>query len=784
MTNYTIVTQRFNDEWRNGSNFATSPTSDYSTVLKGNVGDRIKLTQTIEISVTVNPYLIQTIEYDATSDATYGEFIGTGINFLTEGIYVGAVLNIDWGGGAVQSATVNLIYGTGYNKLRVTKANLTTGGIVDGDIRQDFRMRLTSVPDTLIYRYGLNSNSATTASYTSWFDSNQQAYYVSNLTGSLQDLTRVGLGVKSWDLSESVQAKFDSTSGTYFHQYTVEHIFKIPFYVEGEYDNINDQTSPTRFNGTNSVRYDNGWFFGGTILGEYIKAEIQGGLGNVGYFYENFNGLANNYEVQDVVITNADNSGVLEGTVANTVTFSVKKNNGNWIAGTNRLLVRHAKLPTQTEYSNQTETYGTIWIYDQAIQTEGAGAVAGTAVISAYTVTINADPTLLDVSLVITYDASEQDLISDASSYLLMVTAGIEPAVGDDRVTLPVSLNQFSKNLDIRGLITGAEIDFFEPFEFDTGVRDLRTFTGWDGDLGGTTCVLTRDASYASSITKAQFKIISTDGSEEINLLTINVPLGASAMATYGGYYYQLLNVDVQGSFNLPSDEDLNRITALASIPKPATATQTMTFALGFQIPWRDWIFNNTVPNEFYDPAENQNLQNFKTSNYSNVDGFEVFAVWDFTVNLLGVDTIYRCLTAESNVYDFDTNGATYSATVTYYDENNDLTENLFVDQNVRIEIAFAHTTGTVTLANIEAYIWIERDGSDQQPWFLHSSKDFTNPLNPLTPSDTLSAGNTQFVEVVSVNNLITIKCLTNRDNLQNGVQYNVYGRIKNKTVA
>jgi hypothetical protein len=782
MTSYSVILQRFNDEWNNGATFATNPTTVYSTDLQGNVGDRIKLTQTIEISVTVNPNQIQTIQYNATADATYGEFVGTGINFLTEGMYVGAVLDIDWGGGAVVSATVGLITGTSSNTLRVTKANLTAAGIVDGDIRTDFRMRLTSVPDTLIYKYGINPNGFTGISYSSWFDSNIQGYYIANLTGSLQTMTRIGLGIKSWDLS-TVQAKYDATVATYKFQYTVEHEFKIPFYIASQYENLNDGTSPDKFLGTASVTYDNGWFFGGSVLGEYIKAEIKGGLGSVGYFKENFNGYANNYEIQDVVITNSDNSGVLEGTVANTVTFSVKNNLTNWTAGTSKLILRHAKLPTSTEYSNKPVVFDTIWIYDQAVQVEGAGAVAGTAVITTYTVTINADPTLLDVSVVITYDAGEQSLISDTSDYLLFVTAG--STATNDRVSLPVDLNKFSKNLDVTGLITQVDVEFFEPFEFNGGSRRLASWTGWDGDLGGVKATVTKNATTVCAIKSAKFKIISTDGTETLELLSINVPIGKINTVDVGGQSYQILNVDVQGGFTLPTGEQLNRITGDATVPASPGASQLFVFELGFQTPWREWVFNNSVPNSLYDAAEPQNNQNFKTSNYSNVDSFEVFPIWEFVLLTDGgVETTYRKLTYESNVSDFDTNGATFTAVTVYYDEDNNVTSNVYVDKNVRIEISFTHALGIITLANIEGYIWIERDGSTQAPWFLHTSKDFTSPLNPLTPSDTLASGNTQFVEVVSSNNLIKLICFTNRDNLQDGVSYNIYGRIKNETLA
>lgn len=785
MTNYSIIAQRFNTEFRNGSTFATNPTTDFSVDLKANVGELCKLTQTIEISVTVNPDEIQTIQYNATSDATYGEFVGTGINFMTQGLYTGAVLDVTWGGGPAVSATVSIISGPGYNTLKVTKANLTTAGIVDGDIRTDFKFRLTSVPDTLIYKYGLNKNDFTGTNYTSWFDNNIQGYYISNLTTSLQTMTRIGLGIKSWDLS-TVQAKFDSTSGTYFHQYTVEHTFRIPHYVEGEYENINDGTSPDRFLGTASIRYDNGWFFGGTTLGEYIKVEIKGGPGNVGYFKESFNGYANNYAIQNVAISNADNSGVLEGTVVNTLTFQIKKNSAGNFSSSSKVILYHSKLPTQTEYQNKTTDFSTLWIFESLVTTETAAPVSGT-IITNFNITLNADPTILDVTADIQYTAAQQSLIFNGSNYLTWISVGYEGAMNpDDRVALPVDLDQFSKDLDVPGLITGATVTFFEPFEFYTGVRGITTWTGFDGDLGGTNFEVVRDTSIYSAITKVQFKIISTNGTDEMELLAIDVPIGKVQVVELGSEFYQILNTNTPGSFTLPTNTLLNRIVGETTVPSAPTGSQTYNFRLGFQTPWRDWIFNNTVPNDLYDVTIPQNNQNYKTSNYSNVDGYEVFAVWEATATTqAGVSTITRKLTAESNVTDFDTAGsAGFSGVVKVYTPSVVQTTDLSPYENRIIVVDFPHALGTITKANLEGYIWIERDGSSEPPWFLHSSLDFTKLGHPLLPTDTESTGNTQFVEVRSINNLVQLICQTDHNQIQDGVTYNIYGRLKNKTIV
>lgn len=784
MTEYKVIFQEFRNEFRNGSNFLTDPT-DFSVDLKTNAGELNQVIQTVQIHVIINPDEIQLIQFNTTADATYGEFVGTGVNFINEGLYTGAVIDVFWSGVGPISTTVQLITGPGFNTIRVVKAALITAGITDGQVGTDFIFRLTSYPDVLVYKYGLNALGSTGTNYTGWYDLNEQAYFITNLTTSLQTMTPVGLGIISWNLS-SVQAKKDGTVSTYFHQYTVEHIFRVPQYVEGEYTDIFAGTSPNRYIGTNTIAYDNGWFFGGTTAGNNIKAEIKGGNGNVGFYRESYNGFANNFEILNVAITNADNSGVFEGTVVNTVTFQVKNYAANFTS-TSKLIIYHSKLPTVTEYENKPTAWATIWMFESLSTVASASPVSGT-IITNFNTTVNADPTLLDVTADIQYTTDQQALILNGSNYLLWVSAGNLGALNpDNRVSLPVSIGAFSKNLDIPGLITSAQVDFYEFF--DNSLADPRAnWTGFNGDVGRTSLSIDKlsnivDARTTYSISKVEFKIFATDGTLTGELLNINVPLGPPQFINSNGYKHQIINSDVPGGFNMPQTLAINRMVATSTIPPSASPTQAAFFRIGFQTPWRDWLYNASIPYEFYDTAFTNNNQNYKTSNYSNVNGFEVWAAWYVTMLVGGIETIYEILPPESNVYDFDTNDGTFTATTTYYDQVGNLTNNLYIDQNVLIKMDFVHALGTITLADIEAYMWIERDGSSVQPSFLHSSLDLTDPLNPLEPSQEVSGTNIQFVEIVSANNLVTIYCRTNRDNLQAGVTYNTYGRIKNKTV-
>jgi hypothetical protein len=143
-----------------------------------------------------------------------------------------------------------------------------------------------------------------------------------------------------------------------------------------------------------------------------------------------------------------------------------------------------------------------------------------------------------------------------------------------------------------------------------------------------------------------------------------------------------------------------------------------------------------------------------------------------------GINTDYELYSDSSTIADFDTNGGTFTAITKLYDESGDLTDNVFTDQTIKIEIEFTHALGVLSKSDLWGRIWIEQENATGNPSDLSTHKDFTNPLSPIMPSDTLVTGNTTLVEIVSVNNLVTLICFTNKDNIVDGVNYNIYGRL------
>jgi hypothetical protein len=84
-------------------------------------------------------------------------------------------------------------------------------------------------------------------------------------------------------------------------------------------------------------------------------------------------------------------------------------------------------------------------------------------------------------------------------------------------------------------------------------------------------------------------------------------------------------------------------------------------------------------------------------------------------------------------------------------------------------------------LQTLAAFVWIEINGATASPSYLSSSFDYSSSENRLQPSDELGTGNTQYVEILSETNKVTLICKTNSDNLVAGLDYYIRGRLWHK---
>ena len=778
MNEFNVVSSKFLNELRNGPLFTDNPT-EFTDDLVANVGERIQLQRVISVETSV--FAVDFGSFNYSIGATYGVFQFNG-NWNTEGISVGATVNVIWDGITV-SETIQSITGTNGNTLLLTRGNLDSAGLI-ASTRSDFEIRVTSAPDRIKYQYGLNPLSSNTNNYQSPLSVNTQAYYNNALTGSFQTLSRVGVA-NSWNLG-TVEIKFNGTTNNYVHEFEIKHTFKVPYFVDGELGNIQTSTPPTNLIGSNTLKYGYGLFLAQTN-NNYNRILQDAGLnGSVGYYGENFNGFDNDYEVQNLLITNTQGSLTLEGTTANTVTFQIKNNISNFVTG-QEVVVKHTKLPTATQYQISIFPFSTIWMTEDLNTTVGAASTAG-SIITALTVGLNADNSLLDVSYVITYNSAQQGLILDTDNWLMsvLIDNNTLDANVSNRVNLKVGAENWSFNDDVFGLIQNNDLRFFNSCQTIVYPRssELTDCSGWDGDFTGMHFKFQTKASEGAYIDSAIFRLLAFKNDiEQFEITSTTIPISKivftnPALTTYK---YQLSNASVNNSFNIPLTDDFNKIVLNSIVPNSGDLWQDWRGSLAFEKKWRDWIPNSNVDNVFYDATKPNNNKNIKTSNYSNLNGFDIYAVIDLNVHSgdEGLQTPYRLKSDTSTVLDFDVNGGNGVTGVTsFYDNAGALTDNIYSNQNVTIKVVFTHSSGVLNKACGD--IFIEKVGQVSKPWRLSTHKNWANPLNPLAPTNTLGTGNTAIVEVISISNEVTFICETNNLNLDPEADYIVYGRLQN----
>jgi len=770
MNNFLVTDTKFYNELRNGSLFDLN-LLDFTDSLVGNVEETAQVIKSVSVETSVLASDFGSIEHESLGSVSLFTLNGS---WFTEGISVGATIDIIWNGLLATETVINF---TGVNNsvLRTTNVNLLAQGLADAP-RSDFEIRVSSAPNRMSFKYGLNQLTSTVNDYISPLGGNEQSYYTNNITGGYTDLIKIGTP-NSWNLG-LVEIKFDGTTNDYTHNFTVRHTFKIPYYRDGQLGNIENIVTPNNLSGTNSFKYGFGLFMSETNNSYNRIFEDVGSVGGVGYFDENFNGQVNDYSIQNIVYSNVFDSTTISATESNIVTCQVKNNSGNFLAG-QKVILKHSKLPSESEYTNKVESFNDIWLFDSLETTEGAVSSDST-IITLCTVVLNADPTLLDITFTVSYSVSQQLLIDNTKDWLLSIIVGDETLTPylSNRVTLKIDSDRWAYNGDVSGLVQLNDIRFFAGDETIVvpASSEPTDFKGYDADFVGLNCTFQTKAEENAVVSRATFRLIADNGADSFQLNAIRIPLGSpnytdSSLTTFT---YQIVDNNTQGQYNIQSNDSFNRINIYSQVPISGTVWQDWNIQLAFKVSWRDWIENVSIPNVFYDNTKLNNNKNFKTSNYSALNGYNIYGVIELEMKQGEqgrAETIYRLYSDISRQLDFDVDGANaFTGTVKLYDINNNLVDNVYNNENVRIEVEFDHSLGILSKAHGE--IVIEPKNTTSQEWRLSTIKDWTNDSNPLQPI----TFNT--VQIVSVSNKITLICDTENINLVAGIEYNIYGKI------
>jgi len=769
---YNVISTKFYNELRNGSAFNQN-LGDFNNELTGNVGELVKVI--IELEVEVNEIASSNNIINATQISIgITEFTFNG-HWFNGGFSPNAQVDIIWNNGAnIVTETIITSTGGAGKKLRLTNANLIASGFADGDYT-DLEIRLKTTPDKLFYKYGLNGLNAS-LSYNSELDSNEQTYYGTINNYALTQLQELGQ-YKSWSLGV-VQAQIKNVNGYVFY-YVIEHTFRINYFTDVRLSNFLNNTTPNELAGTNTWRYDFGVYLSTLNFTTNINGDFIGSTGNVGWFNENFNGITSNYQVLSIDYTNSIGLNTLEATKLTVVSIVIKNNVGAFDVN-QKAVVLHSKLPSSTDYSNKQDTYTNIWLLDTLVNTNGAPSVSGT-IIQNLIVTINPlDNTELLIDFEVFFSATQQNLITSDDYFLLAVSLQDDTLTNFnlDRVNLVADVKKYNKDTDVYGLIQSQRLRFYKSdVNLDTinilnGTTD---FNGWDSDFNGVKFEFELHKGKCAKVKSIVFRLLAYKSKDDYFEID-NLPLNINNNGVFN--FCNFIDDNYNNVYLIPNNEDFNTVKITSDTPN--VFWQKISGYFAFKVNWRDWILNSNVPIDFYDNTKPNNNLNKKTSNYSNVNGYNIIGVLDVEVsNNVDADTIYRIKSYNSDIYDFDLNPLQpISGNVTFYDQLNNVINNIYTNYDVRIEVEFEDLTFNFLNISDELIgeIIIEEDGTTLQEYRLNTVRDWYNVNSPIKSS----IGNNK-ADIVITQNKVTLICNTDHLKIDENKNYNIYGRLWKK---
>lgn len=780
------IDRKFLCEYRNGSSFATNPTTDYVSYLQSNVFENVQV---------VAQYKVSTVTFGSTSVKIKFETDGSEIkvthpfaDWSDEGFAVGNTIKVrDASTNTNNSETVNNIVG---NEMFISDTSFFTNmGWTDGDAQPYSILKVTTAPTSLIFQFGLiptNTFVASSDPYASILDGQSQTYSANGITGSYSTLNY--LSTDSSDLGQ-VECKYDGATGTdsEFFTFTVRHTFRVPHYIAAWLVNYENGTIPSNFTGTNSYKWQAKLNFGNNINNPNEgKVFVDDYLdGSVGFIGQNFNTGSSVYTLETDVefVVSGDTVDDPQVGETNVVTAQIKKNDGNFTAGVQCILY-HSKAATTIEYSDNENSFDDNFLFESLANTDGSGAASNVGgCLQNFTCNINgADASLVDISFRLVYPSSYASNLQNDDKIILVVSVEDSSldAEDSDRTTVLLEVTTVDKSTDVEGQISNYQLSI-KQVGAATGYTDAKT---WINSAFEHT--FSFDMAKAANSSDALLKslkyacvALNTSTLDFFELESYNFPLGKIAAEEVDGTTYQVKTLDTTRFLSFPADHPIREVQLSMSAPGSYSATQTISGKIGYVIPWQEWIENLNVPTSFYNSALPDEFfnQNKRASNYSAVGGYDIYVFLIATVIAEGVDTDYALYSDKFTVYDFDEDGTGngWSADIDIFDSSDDETDEIYVEDCTIVVTYSQASAGSLDLADLEGDIVFEEKNNTGRHWRLHTNQDLSETNNPLEPS----TGETYVKMTQDVgNNEIILECVVDGTKTDLLKKYNIYSHL------
>lgn len=784
--NIVISGQKFLNQFKNDEDF-TANTGDFTNNLAGSVMENIAYNFTIDINWFANSS--DSDEWDLISGNQIVRTVGS---FVVDGFSPGDIC--DWLQTVSTVPTIEaVIIIDSISEDGKTIVFTYDSGLITNSV--DAGLRGLTPLTAIKYLFGLIENNET-FKIQSKVSENDQGYYGSNIgfeTGGGRDtnfvqLERLGQ-YKDWQTG-SVKVKYVNNPSTYVQRFEINTTFMIvPYYLDGELTNLENNIIPSLLNGENALKYV---FKPGfrTVLSNpntEKRTIVSNNLGSVAWFNERFNGFQNNFTVENVVYRDANTLESADGLIIGTETLvdiTISKTSGTF----NRFGVYVSYLPEQDEYQNTTLTdLKENFIYDKALNSVALPLTTGDDFITELTGAIVSGD--LVVTFKVNYSMAQKSFLSNKFSqgnanFLIGVQVGdiTLPSGNSDRVMLLADAISYDDSADISGLIAFNKFDIYTPEKvigIDTGSTDAEL---WNEDG------IAIDYNFEINLNKSAFL-------NTLRFVVLAYNFVTNRFFELDGYDYNIANPIISGGvqqFNIDETRGYNKSVGsqfnLAELTtgSQAAGIQEYDGKIGQKMPWQGWIFNPNADTVFFETSEPNDNLNFKSSNYSELNDYSI--VIGFEANISGVsalgvggDTDYLILAPVIIVYEYDEDGnvtAIWTGVVQTF--NNDtmalLGTAVMSGTDTLMKITWTNSNGAVaSLGNIWVIHRLEE--TNQNGFNIDELDTFSTfpSNNRLIPKGT----DTQLDMFIDSGNVVT-ECLIDGSLVTSGKQFNLSGRIGN----
>jgi len=582
----------------------------------------------------------------------------------------------------------------------------------------------------LAYRFGLPTNDEE-FTIESRISGNDNRYSLQGLTGVLQPLEAQGT-LKDWQTG-TAQARLASSDDV-SQTYEIVHEFIIaPWVLANQVEDLQALSPPDYFAGVNCLRHCFEVELRPTASFPYdITTRVDDIEGFTGWFNENLNGLTPQYSLSSIAYEDVATNDAVEGlqnTKRTQVTITLQ---GSFVAG-QRVGLLHSAIPNQDDYTNKTTDAIGNFLYDNLYIEEGS-SVSGLGIIKDLQANITGSDLVLVAELEYTNDEAQ---FVQSLNYLLAVDIAnptLNPQTSDAVSVLADVREYVTTSGNVQGLMSVSDfgILFRDQLESD----NTSDFVGYNSDAIQVFFDAELDTSKQAVFESLEVRLIADNQGQNKSFELDRYTFDLSSAVVSG--VSQLIEIDIERAYPYPSGNRYDKV--IVSSGALVGSLQPYRIEIGQKIRWEDWLSNLQADTAFYDANDPNNNLNFKSSNYSLLNGYEIRI--ELLANVRGVDdagiesvTVYSFKSSGFDIKDFGFDQG-FSGVIETFEllSNDDLGGAISANSDTLVRAIFTPTTASIVLSKGWAAIRLQEFGNSGQQLFELSTSYATDNNSPLQP--------------------------------------------------